>query len=69
MLLDLQNWQNSDSQKSCFPVSKHFYASLSVVVGTVLVMAKAELPSTKSDTAAGVLKSPVLGEWEESLVS
>jgi hypothetical protein len=36
-------------------------------MGTVLVMAKAELPSTKSDTAAGVRKSPVLGE--ESLLS
>jgi hypothetical protein len=32
-------------------------------------MAKAELPSTKSDTAAGVLESPVFAERGESMLS
>jgi hypothetical protein len=62
MSLDLQRRQNPDSQKSCFLVSKFIYLSLHVMIDTFLVIAKAELPSTKSDTAAGVLKSPVLGE-------
>jgi hypothetical protein len=40
-----------------------------MIMDTFLVMAKAELPSTKSDTAAGVLKSPVLAERGEALLS